>query len=239
MVQSPPEVPGSKKPSLPVGIFFTLLKTAYHLLYHQLAFAYDAVAWIVSLGEWPAWRRCAIPFLKPGPVLEIAHGTGWLSMEMVAAGWTVTAIDRSPAMTGIASARIRSRRPPRGNRAGPALVRADAMQLPFRASCFPNAVCTFPSEFILDPQAIREIGRCLEDGGRLVIVPSALPEFLAARYFDVRRGDSANWIRQFLELHMQPAGFQTHVDIIRRPRSRVLVVVAEKTASSGADQRTK
>jgi ubiquinone/menaquinone biosynthesis C-methylase UbiE len=232
MFQSSPGYSSPRKQSLPSRVFLALLKIAYHLLYNQLAFAYDAVAWIVSAGEWAAWRRCAIPFLRRGSVLEIAHGTGALSLEMAAAGISVTAIDRSPAMIRIAAARIRNRKIRREMHGNPVLVRADVMHLPFRSSSFPNAVSTFPAEFILEPQAIREIVRCLESGGRLVIIPSALPEFLAAKYFDFRSGDAAAGIRKSLGLRLQPEGLRSRIEVIRRARSRVLVVVADKPAPS-------
>jgi SAM-dependent methyltransferase len=87
-----------------------LLRFAFHLLYHQLAFSYDAVAWIVSAGEWAEWRRSVIPYLPPGRVLEIAHGTGTLSLDMAARGHSVTGIDLSPAMGKIARAKILRRR---------------------------------------------------------------------------------------------------------------------------------
>ena len=63
-----------------------LIQLGFHLLYHQLAFTYDAVAWLVSLGQWPAWRRLALQFVQPGPILELAYGTGGLFVDMIEAG---------------------------------------------------------------------------------------------------------------------------------------------------------
>src|SRR5581483_5728728 len=39
------------------------LRLAFHLLYHQLAWAYDTVAWLVSGGAWRAWARATLPYL--------------------------------------------------------------------------------------------------------------------------------------------------------------------------------
>jgi ubiquinone/menaquinone biosynthesis C-methylase UbiE len=222
----PSESSAVRKPPLTARILLILLRTAYHLLYNELAFTYDSVAWIVSFGEWAAWRRCAIPSLRPGSVLEIGHGTATLSLEMSAAGFPVTAIDRSPAMGRIALSRRRKEQKRKGKNNLPAFVRADAQRLPFRSGSFVNAVSTFPAEFILKSTAIREIARCLSPGGRLVIIPTALPEFLAGRYL----GDAETGIAQFLGSLLQREGFQTRTEILRRARSRVLMIVADKSA---------
>jgi len=48
---------------------------AAELLYHQFAWAYDAVAWGVSFGYWSRWWRDALKCLLDGSVLEIGFGT--------------------------------------------------------------------------------------------------------------------------------------------------------------------
>ncbi|NIV35557.1 MAG: class I SAM-dependent methyltransferase, partial [Anaerolineae bacterium] len=37
------------------------LRLFFRLLYNQCAWVYDLVAWVVSLGQWNAWGRTAIP----------------------------------------------------------------------------------------------------------------------------------------------------------------------------------
>lgn len=44
------------------------------------------------------------------------------------------------------------------------------MQLPFANSTFIRIVATFPTNFIIDSQTLREINRVLETGGQAVIV---------------------------------------------------------------------
>jgi len=64
-----------------------LVVSAFHLLYHEAAWAYDAVAAAVSLGQWRAWGAAALPFL-PGPrVLELGHGPGHMLIALTAAGY--------------------------------------------------------------------------------------------------------------------------------------------------------
>jgi ubiquinone/menaquinone biosynthesis C-methylase UbiE len=135
-------------------IISRLLRIAYHLLYYPLAFSYDLVAWMVSGGEWADWRRSVFPFLTPGPVLEAAHGTGTLALEMAARGHAVTAFDLSPAMGRIARGKqcAALRRSSPGIRCdNPFLIRANIFQLPLADETFACAVSTFPAEFILDP----------------------------------------------------------------------------------------
>jgi ubiquinone/menaquinone biosynthesis C-methylase UbiE len=218
-----------------------VFRFAFHLLYYPLAFTYDAVAWIVSAGEWADWRRCVIPYLLPGPVLEIAHGTGTLSLDITDRGYAVTAVDLSPAMGRIARRKKRrwlSRRRSGGlahaavqsGRAaeGPSLIRADVRRLPFPGGYFASATATFPADFLFEQETFREVHRALSPGGRWIIVPVAFPEWFAKRW--AADDDSAalrkSW--QAILRRMEKAGFSARLEIVRRPRSRVLLILAEK-----------
>jgi ubiquinone/menaquinone biosynthesis C-methylase UbiE len=207
------------------------LRFAFHLLYYPLAFTYDAVAWIVSAGEWADWRRCVLPYLPTGPVLEIAHGTGTLSLDLAAAGFSVTAVDLSPAMSRIAAGKKRSRDRRTARPAGPAFVRADVIRLPFRDECFASATATFPAEFIFDRRTIREAARVLRPGGRWIIVPSAYPEFLAARFFPDEEIAAGNPLWSSFRQRLSECGLGLRIEVVRRPRSRVLVLLAEKESA--------
>jgi ubiquinone/menaquinone biosynthesis C-methylase UbiE len=141
-----------------------LLKLAFHLLYYQLAFTYDWVAWLVSFGQWPAWRRLALDFAPPGPILELAYGTGGLFEDMLAVGRQPVGIDLSPYMARLAARRL--------HRRGYALTlsRARGQQLPFPADHFASVIATFPTPYIFEPATLAEIRRVLRPDGRLIIV---------------------------------------------------------------------
>jgi ubiquinone/menaquinone biosynthesis C-methylase UbiE len=223
------------------ALLSTLLNFAFNLLYHPLAFSYDLVAWIVSAGEWAEWRRCVLPFLLPGPVLEIAHGTGTLSLDMADRGYPVTAIDLSPEMGSIALGKKRSwlaqKQPGNGSPlepwllrsvAGPALVRADVRRLPLQEGYFASAVATFPADFLFQIESSREVHRALRPGGRWIILPTAYPEWIAERV--LRNGDAhrSGAVWRAVTDPLEKTGFRVRTEIVRRPRSRVVLIVAEK-----------
>ncbi|MGD0806074.1 MAG: class I SAM-dependent methyltransferase [Anaerolineales bacterium] len=217
--------------------FSTLMRLAFHLLYYPLAFTYDAVAWTVSGGEWADWRKSVFPYLLPGRILELAHGTGTLALEMTDRGFTVAAIDLSPAMGKIALRKKRkweARRAHRGSirlsdpPAGPVLVRADVRQLPFQKEFFSSAVSTFPAEFIFNPRTLHEVYRTLRPGGRWIILPAAYPEWIASHLLPESKNPSSRDFVSIFARHLEAVGFSVRTEIIRRPHSRVMLILVEK-----------
>lgn len=141
-----------------------LIKIGFHLLYYQMAWIYDIVAWSVSFGQWATWRRLALSYLRQGTVLEVAYGTGGFFVDLLEAGYQPVGIDLSPYMARIAGRKLR-----RGKYAG-RLNRARAQKLPFPTNYFDNVVATFPSDYMLQDQTLAEIYRVLRSGGWLIIV---------------------------------------------------------------------
>jgi ubiquinone/menaquinone biosynthesis C-methylase UbiE len=141
-----------------------LLKLAFYLLYHQLAWSYDVVAWLVSFGQWAGWRRLALRLTRPGPTLELAYGTGGLFVDMLDRGYHPVGIDLSPYMARLAGNRLRRRGLPAS------ISRARAQGLPFPAGKFSNIIATFPTPYIFDPETLAEIERVMHSEGRLIIV---------------------------------------------------------------------
>lgn len=141
-----------------------LIKLGFYLLYNQMAWSYDTVALLVSFGQWPAWRRLSMEYLQPGPILELAYGTGGLYVDLLAAGHTPVGIERSPYM-----ARITRKKIIRQNQIF-RLNQANAQALPFPDHHFANVVATFPTNYIFEMQTLVEINRVLQSPGRLIIV---------------------------------------------------------------------
>jgi ubiquinone/menaquinone biosynthesis C-methylase UbiE len=213
--------------------WWSLIRFGFRLLYNEMAFTYDAVSWIVSLGQWRDWQRAAIPHLNAPPgatILELAHGTGSFEIDLRRAKYRTVALDFSPAMGRIARRKIRRW----GYRAP--LVRARAQALPFPDVRFPAVVSTFPTEFIVDPVTLREIHRVLKPGGRLVVVFSGmLTSGGAARdalEFAYRiTGQRGPWPVN-VEQRFTDAGFRAEVVVKELARSTVLLFVAEKIAGA-------
>lgn len=199
----------------------------FGLLYNEFAFTYDLVSWFVSMGQWRSWQRAALPYLKGKRVLEIAHGTGNLLLDLTALGFEPVGLDLSGAMGSLARRKLNSRG------LVPALVRARVQQLPFPSASFPSLVTTFPTEFIMDATVIAELQRVLQPGGVVVFVPVAqitglaLPDRFAEWLFRVTGQSSANWFAP-LTTRYTAAGFATRVEQVNLPRSGVTVIVAEK-----------
>lgn len=140
---------------------------SFHLLYNQCAFAYDHVSRAISLGHWWAWQRSVLRFLPPpnaGIVLELAHGTGDMQIDLHDAGYHSLALDLSPNMNRLARKKLR-RVGLSGN-----FVRGDATRLPLSAEAVAAVVCTFPTAFIFRRQTLGELQRVLQPGAPACIV---------------------------------------------------------------------
>jgi SAM-dependent methyltransferase len=162
-------------PGVPVILPRWLLRIFFHLLYNRMAWTYDGVAWLVSLGQWSSWRRTILPFLKDGPVLELAFGSGGLMADLTEKEMMPVGIDLSPYMVRITRKRLASFGYPFR------LVQGRAQHLPFPDAVFSNVIATFPTDFFLDPDTLLSVRRILEPGGRLLIV--AIGELRGPRVF--------------------------------------------------------
>lgn len=139
-------------------------------LYHELAWSYDSVSYLVSLGAWSSWRAAALPHARGDHTLEIGFGTGSLLATLAEQRGFVVGLELSPAMhmqTARKFARLGLTVP---------RLQAPTQQMPFRSGTFDTIISTFPSNYIVDPATLRECARILrqptatQPGGRLVVV---------------------------------------------------------------------
>ncbi len=211
------------------GLWWKLIGFGFRLLYNEMAWTYDLVSRTVSLGRWRSWQRAAIAHLGVSPgdrVLELAHGTGDLQIDLTAAGLEPVGVDISPAMGRIATRKLR-----RGGLT-PQLVRADARYLPFADGSFRAVVSTFPTPFIIEEATLREAARVLTPGGRLVIVVAGLLTLSSApaRFLEWLyeiTGQRGPWPGDVMDV-FDRCGFDAHVVEEVQPDSRVMLVIASR-----------
>lgn len=152
-------------------LWWKLVRFGFRLLYNEMAFTYDLVSFVVSLGEWRSWQRAALKHLRvpaSGIVLELAHGTGNLQLDLYGAGYRTIGYDLSPYMGRITRSKLL------GRGLSPQLVRGKAQQLPFVDAHFGAVISTFPTDFIIQPATLREVHRVLEPNGQFIIVPNGV-----------------------------------------------------------------
>jgi ubiquinone/menaquinone biosynthesis C-methylase UbiE len=212
-----------------VNAWWKLIRFGFRLLYNEMAFSYDTVSTLVSLGEWRCWQRAALSYLQVNgdePVLELAHGTGNLQLDLLQAGYNTIGYDLSPYMGRIAKAKLERQG------AKVRLVRGKAQQLPFPAKSFKAVISTFPTNFIFAAETLREISRILSNDGQLVIVPNGVLTGGGVTENGVewlyrltgQRGGQHPPIAQFFE----PYGFEVSLYEKQCPRSIAQVIVARK-----------
>ncbi len=135
--------------------------------YSMFARAFDRV---VKL--WPTWRtwlNAALPHIRGPRVLEVSFGTGYL-LTQYAAEHEATGVDLNATLATVAKRNLLSRG------IYPSLACANVEALPFREHHFDTVVNTMAMSAYPDGEAaIREIGRVLRPGGRLVLIDVNYP----------------------------------------------------------------
>ncbi|MEQ8673328.1 MAG: class I SAM-dependent methyltransferase [Aggregatilineales bacterium] len=210
-------------------LWWSLVTFGFRLLYNELAFTYDTVSTIVSLGAWRCWQRQALKFLPAstdGIVLELAHGTGNLQIDLKTRGYATIGYDLSPNMGKITRRKLLKRS------LSVDLIRGQAQTLPFAEGGFQAVVSTFPTSFIVEESTLREIWRVLKPGGTLIIVPNGalvgggiVNSFIEWLYrITGQRGASMDGFKQYFEKH----GFTAEIVYENCPRSVATVIICHK-----------
>jgi ubiquinone/menaquinone biosynthesis C-methylase UbiE len=223
--------PLSPQQNLPfiAKLWWRLISLGFRLLYNEMAWTYDLVAWVVSLGQWHNWQRAALHHLNTNSgdrVLELAHGTGNLQLDLFSAGYQRIGLDISPFMGHLAGRKLRK------HHLKSPLVRGRAQYLPFPDNSFDAIVSTFPTPFIIESETLAEAHRILKQGKRLVIVPSGvltggglLKQGLEFAYRVT--GQRGPWGIQ-LEDHFLNAGFSVEMVVQKCPYSVAYVIIATR-----------
>lgn len=202
----------------------------FHHFYHTLAFTYDFVAAVVSIGRWKMWGRAALPHLRGKRILEIGFGPGHLLVEMNEKRLQAVGVDESKQMIRQARRNLARRNFP------VALSRGYAQFLPFASDSFDSVVSVFPSEYIADSRVLAEVRRVLKEDGRFVIIPAAwtmeksLLERGAQWLFQVT-GQGGEGVEGRIAAFLTKHGFSAVCSEVEIGQSVVLVVVAEKTGT--------
>jgi ubiquinone/menaquinone biosynthesis C-methylase UbiE len=211
------------------------MRVFYYLLYKPLAWTYDWVAALVSLGKWNQWVLTALPYLTGPKVLELGHGPGHLQLAMAQKGLLSVGLDSSRQMGRLAYLKL--------NKVGvnSLLVNGYAQFIPFSSNAFNQVVATFPTPFIFRPDTLSEIYRTLAPGGDLVVLPAAwitgarFAERLAAFLFRATRQAPAQYEPNFENQMVAPfrkAGFIVVVTRTQGVNADLLFIIGRKSNPS-------
>ena len=138
-------------------------------MFSRITSRYDLMNRVMTLGRDQAWRRATVESVAPSPgsrALDIGCGTGDLTIHLLRADvGLAVGLDPVRDMLYSASSKIKNQG------SVPALVRGDALALPFPDETFDCVVSAFVMRNVSDlPAAIRESRRVLRPGGRLGIL---------------------------------------------------------------------
>lgn len=141
-------------------------------MFDRIAWRYDLVNTLLSVGTDRRWRRAAAAATAVpagGSALDVACGTGALTRELarsVEPGGRVVGMDFSPGM--LDEARRRS--------PGMTWVQGDALALPFADAEFDAATIAFGLRNLAEPsQGLAEMARVVRPGGRMVVLEFLRP----------------------------------------------------------------
>ncbi|MCC6148520.1 MAG: class I SAM-dependent methyltransferase [Anaerolineaceae bacterium] len=206
-----------------------LLKGFYTLFYHQFAWSYDPVAWIVSGGKWIEWIYAILPYLKGKQVLELGQGPGHLQLKLSQKDYRVFGIDRSHQMISQAKKRLKT------HEYSVRLTRAGAESLPFADNSFDSIVSTFPTEYIFKLETAQEIFRVLKQHGTFTaligvsVLPHGVYNRLLTHLYQVTQQDipSNEVITQFLQ-QFKYAGLNGQTVWTTTANYKLLIVICSK-----------
>ncbi len=153
--------------------------------FDPVAPTYDRLNRLMTAGLDRRWRRRAVRELSTSnfqlSILDVACGTGDLTLDLLRRGHHVTGVDLSEQMLDLARRKIASAnfQPPTFN-----FQLADAEALPFADASFDAVTCAFGiRNFVHLEKGLGEMLRVLKPGGRLVLLELATPDSPLLRPF--------------------------------------------------------
>jgi ubiquinone/menaquinone biosynthesis C-methylase UbiE len=138
-------------------IFARLYYWAANRLYDEFAWAYDWISWLVSFGQWDAYRSQVLDYIQGSRILEVGFGTGEILLKLTREDFFVVGVDASETMQRITRRKINKH----GMECKTVLGRTQ--NLPFSPDSFDCIISTFPAEFICDPDTFHEFRRVLSN----------------------------------------------------------------------------
>ena len=234
------KTPFPSSPSHLTGTWSNVVQFGFRLLYNEMAWTYDAVSWSVSLGAWRKWQLASLNYLKGPRVLELAHGPGHMLIELNRRGFQVFGLDLSYAM----GRQARRRLVQAGLDHDVALIRCLIPDLPYRDHFFDGVLSQFPTDFILQPETIKQVNRILKSGGVFVILPEGHltgrgPIKRLIEWAYVVTGQTAEngeetakeeiqSVWHYFQNRLEAGGFEVKIENIAMDGSGATVVVATK-----------
>lgn len=142
-----------------------------HSIFSSIAGRYDLANHLLSGGLDFLWRRRATEIVaswRPGAILDVATGSGDLALE----------IERALPLAEVTGADFCEPMLERAREKGlRRTVVADALHLPFPAGSFDAVTVAFGLRNMESwPEALREMGRVLNAGGRLLVLEFSMPQ---------------------------------------------------------------
>jgi len=144
-------------------------------LFDGLPRHYDALGWLLSMGQDRRWRDEMVRRATQRPtglILDVATGTAGVALALRhSSGAEVVGADLTAAMLDVAAAKLDSRR-----EHGVHLVQARGESLPFADAAFDAVTFTYLLRYVDDPGAtIAELARVLKPGGVLANLEFYVP----------------------------------------------------------------
>jgi demethylmenaquinone methyltransferase/2-methoxy-6-polyprenyl-1,4-benzoquinol methylase len=136
-------------------------------LFNGLPKRYDALGYLLSMGQDRRWRDAVVAKVHAGPgdrVLDVATGTAGVALALrTATGAEITGIDLNARMLEGARQKLA-----RKSESGVRLVQGRAEDLPFADDSFDAVTFTYLLRYVKDPAAtLAELARVVKPGGVL------------------------------------------------------------------------